>query len=53
MGLSSIVLTPFARAYYLSGVNHGSGPVETLSECVPNEGVWHCMVAVDAFMDVL
>jgi hypothetical protein len=24
-----------------------------LSECVPDEGAWHCMVAVDAPVDVL
>jgi hypothetical protein len=53
MGLSSIVLTPFIGAYYLGGINHGSGPVETLSKCVPDEGAWHCMVAVDAPVDVL
>jgi hypothetical protein len=53
VSLPSVVLTPFARAYHLGGVSHDSGPVETLPECVPDEGAWHRMVAVDALMDVL
>jgi hypothetical protein len=53
VSLLSIVLTPFAGAYHLGGVSHGSGPVKTLPECVPNEGVWCYMVAVDAPVDVL
>jgi hypothetical protein len=51
--LSSIVLTPFAGAYYLSGVNHGSGLVETLPKPIPDEGAWCCVVAADAPVDVL
>jgi hypothetical protein len=53
MSLSSIVLTSLARAYYLGGVSHDSGLVETLSKCVSNEGAWRCMVVADAPMDVL
>jgi hypothetical protein len=51
--LSSIVLTPFIGAYYLNGVSHGNGPVETLLECIPDKGVWRCMVVTDAPVDVL
>jgi hypothetical protein len=53
MSLSSIVLTSLARAYYLGGVSHDSGLVETLSKCIFNEGAWRFMVAIDAPMDVL
>jgi hypothetical protein len=53
VSLTSIVLTPFAGAYYLDGIGHGSGPVETLLEHVPNEGTWHCVVATNALVDIL
>jgi hypothetical protein len=53
MSLSSIVLTPFVGAYYLGGVSHGSGPVETLSERVPDEGAWRCVVTIDTPIDIL
>jgi hypothetical protein len=53
MSLSSKVLTPFAGAYYLGSVSHDSGPVETLSERVLDEGAWCYMVAADAPVDVL
>jgi hypothetical protein len=53
MSLPSIVLTSFAGAYYLGHVSHGNGLVEALSECIFDKGVWHCVVIVDAPMDVL
>jgi hypothetical protein len=39
--------------YYLSGVSHGSGPVETLLERVSDEGAWHYVVAENALVDIL
>jgi hypothetical protein len=53
VSLTSVVLTPFAGAYYLDGVGHGSGPVETLPERVPDEGAWRCVVAANAPVDIL
>ena len=52
MSLSSIVLTPFASAYDLLGVGYCSGPVEALSECVPNQGSRHGVVTIDPTMDI-
>jgi hypothetical protein len=53
MSLSSVVLTSFTGAYYLDCVSHGSRPVKALSKCVSDKSVWHCVVAVDAPMEVL
>ena len=36
--MSSIVLAPFVGAYDLLGVSYYNGPVEALSECIPNQG---------------
>ena len=52
MNLLSIVLTPFAGAYNLLGVGYYGGPVEALSECIPNQGPWHDMVTADPAVDV-
>jgi hypothetical protein len=53
VSLTSIVLTSFAGAYYLSGVGHDSGPIETLLERISNKGAWRCMVAANALVDIL
>jgi hypothetical protein len=53
VSLTSIVLTTFAGAYYLDGVGHGSGPVETLLECISDEGAWCGVVATNTPMDIL
>ena len=50
--LPSVVLTPFAGAYDLLDVGYCSGPVEALSECVPNQGSWRGMVTANPTMDV-
>ena len=50
--MPSVVLAPFAGAYDLLGIGYCSGPVEALSECVPNQGSWRGMVTVDPTMDV-
>ena len=50
--MSSIVLTPFVDAHDLLSVGYCSGPVEALSECVPNQGSWCGMVTVDPTVDV-
>ena len=50
--LPSIVLAPFAGAYDLLGVGFCSGPVEALSECVPNQVSRRGVVAADPTMDV-
>ena len=52
LNLPSIVLTPFAGAYDLLGVGYCSGPVEALSECVPNQGSRCGMVTADPTVDV-
>ena len=52
MSLSSVVLAPFAGTYDLLGVGYCSGPVEALSECVPNQGSRRGMVTADPTMDV-
>ena len=48
----SLVLAPFVGAYDLLGVSYYSGPVEALSECVPNKGSRHSMVTTDPTVDV-
>ena len=50
--MPSVVLTPFVGAYDLLGVGYCSGPVEALSECVPNQGSRHGVVTVDPTMDI-
>ena len=50
--MPSIVLAPFAGAYDLLSVGYCSGPVEFLSECVPNQGSRHGVVTVDPTMDI-
>ena len=52
MGLPSVVLAPFVGAYDLLGVGYYSGPVEALSECVPNQGSRHDVVTADPTMDI-
>ena len=52
VSLSSVVLTPFAGAYDLLGVGYYSGPVEALSECVPNQGSRCGVVAADPTVDI-
>jgi hypothetical protein len=42
--LSCVELTPLAGAYNPCGVSHRGGPVEALSEGVPNEGSRCCVV---------
>ena len=52
VSLSSVVLAPFAGAYDLLGVGYCSGPVEALSECIPNQGSRHGVVTVDPTVDI-
>ena len=52
MSLPSVVLAPFAGAYDLLGVGYYSGPVEDLSECVPDQGSRCSMVTADPTVDV-
>ena len=40
VSLPSIVLTPFVGAHNLLGIGYCGGLVETLSECIPNQGSW-------------
>jgi hypothetical protein len=44
VGLLCVELTPLAGAYNPSGVGHRGWPVETLLECVSNEGPRCCVV---------
>ena len=50
--MPSVVLASFAGAYNLLGFGYGGGPVETLSECIPNQGPWCGMMTIDSTMDV-
>ena len=52
VSLSSVVLAPFAGAYDLLGIGYYSGPVEALSECIPNQGSRRGMVTADPTMDI-
>ena len=52
MSLPSVVLTPFVGVYDLLGVGYYSGPVETLLECIPNQGSRRSMVTADPTVDV-
>ena len=50
--MPSIVLTPFTGVHDLLGVSYCSGPVEALSECVPNQGFRCGMVTADPTVDI-
>ena len=50
--MPSVVLTPFVGAYDLLGVGYCSGPVEALSERVPNQGYRHGVVTADPNVDI-
>ena len=52
MGLPSIVLTPFAGAHNLFGVEYSGRPVEALSECIFDQGPSHDMVPSDPSVDI-
>ena len=48
----SVVLAPFAGAYDLLGVGYCSGPLASLSECVPIQGSRRSMVTADPTVDI-
>ena len=48
----SVVLAPFVGAHDLLSISYCSGPVETLSECVSNQGSRHGVVTTDPTMDI-
>ena len=50
--MPSPVLTPFVGAYDMLGVGYCRGPVEALSECVPNQGSRCGMVTADPTVDI-
>ena len=50
--MSSIVLAPFTGAYDLLSIGYCSGPVEALSECVPNQGSRCGVVTADPTVDI-
>ena len=52
VNLPSVVLTPFAGAYNLLGVGYCGGPVEALSERVPNQGSRRGVVTADPTVDI-
>ena len=52
VSLLSVVLAPFVGAYELLGVGYHSGPVEALSECVPNQGSRRGVVTADPTVDI-
>ena len=52
MNPPSVVLTPFIGAHDLLSVGYYSGPVQALSECVPNQGSRGGVVTADPTMDI-
>ena len=52
VSLPSIVLTPFIGAYNLLGIGYCCGPVEALSECIPNQGSRCGMMTAYSTVDV-
>ena len=52
VSLPSIVLAPFVGAYDLLDVGYYSGPVEALSEYVPNQGSRRGVVTADPTVDI-
>ena len=52
VSLLSVVLASFVGAYDLLDVGHSSCPVETLLECVSNQGSRCGVMSVDPSMDV-
>ena len=52
VSLLSVVLTSFAGAYNLLGIGYCGGPVEALSECIPNQGPWCGMMTADPTVDI-
>ena len=52
VSLPSIVLAPFVGAYDLLGISYCNGPVQALSECIPNQGSRCGVVTVDPTMDI-
>ena len=50
--MPSVVLAPFIGAYDLLNTGYRNGPVEALSECVPNQGSRHGMVTADPTVDI-
>ena len=48
----SVLVTPFAGAYDLLGVGYYGGPVEALSECIPNQGYRCGVVTAYPTMDM-
>ena len=52
VSLPIIVLTAFVGAYNLLGIGYCGGPVETLSERIPNQGSWCSVMATCSTVDV-
>ena len=52
VSLPSVVLTPFVGAYNLLDIGYCYGPVEALSECIPNQGSWCGMMTAYSTVDV-
>ena len=50
--LPSVVLTPFTGAYDLLGVGYYSGPAESLSECISNQGSRRGVMSVGPTVDI-
>ena len=48
----SVVLTPFAGAHDLLGVDYSGGPVEALSKRISDQGSRCGMVTIDPTMDI-
>jgi hypothetical protein len=52
MSLFSVVLAPFAGAYYFSGIGQGGWPVEALPEGASDQCSVHGVVSAYASMDI-
>jgi hypothetical protein len=52
IGLAGVELAPFAGAHNLAGVRNCNGPIESLPECVAQEGAECRVVATHTCMNV-
>jgi hypothetical protein len=52
VGLAGVELAPFEGVHDLAGISDRSGPIEAWTECVAHEGVWLCVVAAHARMNI-
>jgi hypothetical protein len=52
IGIVGVKLAPFAGAHNLVGVSDRGGPIKALVERIAHEGVWRCVVATHAHVNL-